>query len=37
MKYIDYDFSFKRFALGFSISKWSWNLDLGFFWIGGEW
>lgn len=37
MKYISWGFSLNRFALGFSIGKWSWDLDLGFFWIGGEW
>jgi hypothetical protein len=36
MKYIQYGQSFQGFNLGFSITKWSWNIDLGFWWIGGE-
>ena len=26
----------KGFALGFSISSWNWNIDLGFWYFGGE-
>ena len=37
MRYIHYGCSFQGFALGFALNKWSWNIDLGFFWIGGEW
>jgi len=35
--WIHYGYSFKRFALGFSIDKWHMDIDLVFFWIGVEW
>lgn len=30
-------FSFKGFGLGFSVHKYGFNIDLGFFWIIVEW
>ena len=35
--WFSYGFSFRRFAIGASISWHSFDLDLTFFWIGLEW
>ena len=35
-KWVSFGYSFKGFGLGFRISTWDFNLDLGFFWFGIE-
>lgn len=35
-KWVSIGYSFKGFGLGFRISKWSFDMDLGFLWIGIE-
>jgi hypothetical protein len=37
MKNIEFSTHYKGFALGFAVSKWAWGIDLGFWYIGGEW
>jgi hypothetical protein len=35
-RYVSVGWSWRGFGLGFRISKWSFDLDLGFLWIGIE-
>ena len=34
--WLQFGYSFARFAIGFSIDRWSANIDLGPFWISIE-
>lgn len=35
--YISVGVSFTRFAIGFNVASYGFDLDLGFAWIGVEW
>ncbi len=35
-KWVSIGATYRRFAIGFAVSPWSIDIDLGFFWLGVE-